>query len=187
MNLRVSLALLGCLAALGLFGGALGRAADDPLSYDDPGMHFRPPDGWERVPIASNGTAPGLDQPLAIYIFHRGKIDQRLVTIAAESYDGTLEVFERQHESELRNTVDGTFIDKHTAVTLENGMPAMWVQSSTSGDVGKYTRRYEYLIFDSKRAIVVGYTGRQGDFDEKEAKAALASLYVVAFPKPRST
>ncbi len=41
-------------------------------------------------------------------------------------------------------------------------------------------------MIDTKRGITVAYVGRQGDFDEKDAKAALASLYVVVYPRSRN-
>jgi hypothetical protein len=186
MNVRAVIAFLGCLAVATAFGGSAARADTNPLSYDDPGMHFLPGAGWERVPIEPSGPAPGLDHPLAVYVFHRGKIDQRTVVVAAEEYEGNLDGYERSHESNLRSQNDGVFIDKHEAIKLDNGMPAYWLKSSQGSEVGKYLRRYEVIVFDGRRAIVVSYMGRQGDFEEKEARDALSSLYVVAFPHGRS-
>jgi hypothetical protein len=65
-------------------------------------------------------------------------------------------------------------------------MPAYWLKSSQGSEVGKYLRRYEMIVFDGRRAIVVSYMGRQGDFEEKEARDTMASLYIVAFPHGRS-
>jgi hypothetical protein len=52
---------------------------------------------------------------------------------------------------------------------------------------GQFARSYEYVIIDKQRGIVASYGGRAGFYDAKDpkdAKAALASLYVVVYPKP---
>ncbi len=162
--------------------------AADSLSYDDPGMHFKPPDGWTRVELNQEPAGANNDEkrpPAAIYVWHRGQIDQRTIVVNIQPFEGTLDGFESQHESDLRSASDGTFIDKKTKTTLANGMPAFFLKVSSGSELGTFTRRYEYLVYDGTRSIDVAYGGRQGDFDEKDAVAALASLYVVMYPAKR--
>jgi hypothetical protein len=187
MKLRPIAALLGLLFAC-LWLAPAARAADDPLSFDDPGMHFKAPDGWERFPLQESGENPGGQAgsaPIAVWGFHVGKGDQRVISIVIRSSDEGLETIERQHEADLRDQGDGVFIDKHELTKLENGMPAYWVRSSSGTDAGKFYRRYEWVVFDGKRSIFVTLLGKQGDFDDAYAKAALKSLYVVAYPGAR--
>lgn len=183
------LALLGMLT----FPRFLPRAqAAGSLSYDDPGMHFKAPNGWERIDVpsgdAAGGDAAGAGDksPAAVFMFDRGRLDQRTIIIDVKSGADSLDAFERSHESDLRQQAgDDTHVDKRKAVTLANGMPAYLLQV-TSGDGLQSLRRYEYLVYDGTRNIDVAYFGHQGEFDEKDALAALSSLYVVAYPHDRS-
>ncbi len=162
-------------------------ATQDPLAYDDPGMHFRPPDGWRRVPLAAQGANnDGKRPPAAVYVLHPGKAEQRTIVIDIQPFDGTLDGYERSRESELHSEADGTFVDRKSKTTLGNGMPASFLQvSQPGGAAGHQLRRYDYLIYDLQRSIDVAYVGRYGDFDENEVKAALGSLSVVVYPRRR--
>ncbi len=156
----------------------------DPLSYDDPAMHFRPPDGWTRLDIQMQENSSGM-KPVAAYLLRKSKTDQRVITISVQPFDGSLEGFERSHESDLRNSQEGTFIDRHEQTKLSNGMPVYFIRVNTgTGSLGA-TRSYQYIAIDTARGIVVSYGGRLGDFDEKDAKEALSSLYIVVYPRRR--
>lgn len=160
----------------------------DPLAYDDPGMHFRAPDGWKRIALASDGSAAndGKRPPAAIYVFNAGRSEQRTIVIDIQPFEGTLDGFERARETELHSGTDGTFVDRKTKIALANGMPAYLVQvSQPGGQVGHQLRRYDYLIYDLQRSIDVAYIGRYGDFDERDVAAAFASLSVVVYPRRR--
>ncbi len=159
----------------------------DPLAYDDPGMHFRPPDGWTRVTLAAPAAGDGGKQPpAAVYVWHPGKAEQRTILIEIASYEGTLDGYERSRESELHTESAGTFVDRKTKTALVNGMPAYVVQvSQPAGAAGHQLRRYDYLVYDLQRSIDVAYIGRYGDFDENDVKTALASLSVVVYPRRR--
>jgi hypothetical protein len=186
MNLRRFI-VTGMALCLVMYGPGMALAADDPLSYDDPGMHFRPPDGWERLQLSDSGPDQnGPRPPVAVYFLKKSKSDQRLITITVQPFTGSLDGFVNSRTSDLRKQSDSTFVEKQQKTTLSNGMPAYWLKVNQGASLGQYVRRYEYLVIDLTRGIVVSYTGRAGDFDEKEAKDALASLYVVVYPRSRS-
>jgi hypothetical protein len=162
-------------------------AADS--DYDDPGMHFAPPAGWEKISLA---PAPGQDPPsqdddnrppAAVYVYHRGQPDQRTIVINIQSFDGDLATFESAHESEMRKGTDGAFLDKPIKTSLANGMPVMLLKMTSGNDPGHFSQRYEYLMIDGTRSIAVSYFGRQGDFEKQDALDAFSSLYVVAYPR----
>ena len=188
MKTRGALALLA-LAVAFFVSAPAARAADDPNSFDDPGVHFKPPEGWERLPIAQPqdpGAAGNEGRPLAVWAFHKGQGDQRVISLSIKSYDGDLDGLERSHESEMRNGTDGLFVDKRESTKLANGMPAYWLRTSEGSDIGKYYRRYEWIVWDGQRSVILTLVGRQGDFDDKFAKDAMSSLYVVAYPRRRA-
>ena len=56
MNIR-TLALVATIAGASLAVAA--NAATNPLSYDDPGMHFQAPDGWQTPSRAARIDEPG--------------------------------------------------------------------------------------------------------------------------------
>ena len=183
MKLRRLPVIFSAIALALAYGGPV-RADDDPLGYSDPGMHFEAPVGWQRV-LVDQQPGTGDETLVAMWVYNPGKPEQRAIIIATEPFDGPLDDFEHSHESELRKGTDGTFIDKRDQTTLSNGMPAYWMRASQGSEAGHYIRRYEYNVIDTQRGITVSYIGRQGDFDEKDAKAALASLYVVVYPHRR--
>ncbi len=160
----------------------------DPLTYDDPGMHFRAPDGWKRVDLTGAPNDPsGKAGPAAVFLFAPDRNnDARTILITIEPFAGTLEGLVHSRESVLRSANEGTFVDHETKIALANGMPAYLVQTSQpGGPVGHQLRRYDYIVYDLQRSIDVAYVGRYGDFEEKDVRAALASLSVVVYPRRR--
>ncbi len=158
----------------------------DALSYDDAGMHFRAPDGWTRVDLGVPPETSDASRPIALFVFHPGKYDQREIRVTIEPWDGTLEGFETQKESAVRGGSDGTFIDHRDKTALQNGMPAYLLRSSQpGGSAGFQLRRYDMLVYDLTRGIDVAFVGHAGDFDEAEVRHALATLSVVVYPRTR--
>ncbi len=157
--------------------------AGDPLSYDDPGMHFKAPDGWTRVDVPPgdpNGSDP---HPVAAFTFHGGRSDEREIVISVQQFDGGLDEFEHSHESDMRSASDTAFIEEHSKTTLQNGMPAYFFRVRT-GDPSssRDVERSEYLVIDTQRAIDAAIVAGVGQVDAKDAKAILSSLYVVVYP-----
>ncbi len=181
--------ILAFLAAFVIGAIALRASADpDPLSYDDPGMHFKAPDGWKRVPIPADSSSPGLEEKkmLAAYTLTIDRNEGRFISIVASPFDGAVDAAESQQESDLRNGSDSTLVDHKTKITLANGMPAWFIHVSQSNDDPfKSTETYEYIVSDGSRMIVTAYAGRAASLSEDDAKKALSSLYVVLYPKHR--
>ncbi len=167
-------------------GSAQPALAADPLSYDDPGMHFKAPDGWTRVETPPFDADSSDKQTVAVFTYHAGKRDERSIVITIEPYSDSLDAFEHGHESDARSGSDSAFIEEHEKVALANGMPAYYFKVRT-GDVGggRDVERCEYLVIDTQRAIDVAFVGAVGEFSDKDVKEALSSLYVVVYPGRR--
>jgi len=162
------------------------KATPDSLAYDDAGMHFRAPVGWTRVDLGALSAAGSKAPPVALFVFNRGKSDERSILIDIQPFEGTLDGLESSKETELRNASEGTFVDRKTKTTLANGMPAYFMKvSQPGGPVGHQLRRYDIVVYDLSRSIDVAYVGRYGDFEETDVRAALASLSVVVYPRNR--
>jgi hypothetical protein len=171
------------LCTLALAIAQVSTAAADPLSYDDPGMHYQAPAGWERLDL---GDATGKeDSPAAVFTIDKGKVNARSVIIQIKPFDGSLNEFVSNRRGELRQGSDNVtiFINKQQPVTLANGMPAFLIEASSNSDSAPSRKSYEYLIIDGQRSIDVTYSGLVGDINDDGGKATLSSLYVVAYPK----
>jgi len=179
--------LAAAVLALGAVPTSAVFADAPPGDYDDPAMHFSPPAGFERVSLKAQAEDDGSDaaRPVAAYVYHAGKPDQRSIVISIANFAGSLADFDRSHESELRQAVSSTFVSKKQNVTLPNGMPAVFLKINQGDTLGSFVRRDEYLIVDGKRSIDVAYVGQQGDFDEAQAMDALKTLSVVLYPRNR--
>jgi hypothetical protein len=179
------------LLALVTFGAApLGAPAADPPSYDDPGMHFAPPPDFEKVDVQP-GDPTGSDDsdspvPIALFVYHKGKGDQRVISITVSRFDGPVDEYDTSHVSELRKGGDEAFVVKNEKTALANGMPAYYLKITSGASAGQFVERIEYIVCDGTRSIDVAYSGQQGTFDDDTAKAALKSLYVVVYPKRRT-
>ena len=108
-----------------------------------------------------------------------------MITLKIEKYDGSLEGLENSHESEVRQLSDSVFVDKRVKITLSNGMPAYQLRYTVGQDAGGTVRTMEYVVYDGKRSIIAGYSGRGGMFDDKDALDALSTLTVVLYPQGR--
>jgi hypothetical protein len=177
-----ALALAGCCVAAS--GGA--AVAGDPLSYDDPGMHFKAPDGWTRLEVPPDDPNSSDKRTVAAFAYHAGRSDQRTIVITIEPYDGSLDSYERSHESDMRSGSDSAFIEEHTKTALANGMPAYFFRARTGDPSSNHdVERQEYLVIDTQRGIDVALISAVGEVGTQDAKDALASLYVVVYPERR--
>jgi hypothetical protein len=187
--MKTTLTLIALLISL----ATTAFAADGDIDYNDPGMHYSPPPDWEKILLApaagivddKSRDSQDSDElkPVAVYSFHRGKPEQRTIVISVKTFDGPLDAFDRATESDTHTKTDGSFIDKPIKMTLANGMPVYLLKIDSGSDPGHFSERFEYLIIDGTRGIIVAYAGRQGDFTKKDALDAFASLYVVRYPR----
>ena len=163
-------------------------ARADDRSFDDPGIHFSPPLGWQKLAAPPpNGSGEAGDQPpVAVFAYDVGKPEQRAILITIEDFDGTLDAFETSHESKIHQSGDGVFIKPKKAIALANGMPGYLISVTSGAEAGKFVIRYDESFIDGQRGIVVSYVGRQGDFDETAVTSALSSLYIVRYPGSRN-
>jgi hypothetical protein len=177
------LTIVALIAAVFLARPAL---ADD-LSYDDPGMHYRAPDGWQRVPI---GDAAGADgAPTAVFVLRASKNQPRAVTITIDDYDGTLAEYASSHERDVRQHAGdngAVLVERNDLTKLPNGMPVVYLVWTLSTDTGAPLKNYEYLFIDGQRSVSVKYSGYASDIGDADAAATLKSLYAVAYPKKRA-
>jgi hypothetical protein len=169
------------LLSLALAATAAPALAADPLSYDDPGMHFSAPAGWSRVPLPPHQDGDD-DSPAALFVYRPGQYDARTIVVKIVDSTESLGTFESEQEQALRSAGDATYVKKRQPIQLTNGMPAYLLESTTSGDTGASVSRFEYVVIDGERGITVTYGGSTSDIDEKTALAALGTLYVVAYP-----
>jgi hypothetical protein len=188
---RTSIAL-GCLAFAAAttfaFASPTGALAEPP-SYNDDGMHFDAPADFEKLPLAAPADPTGSDDddsplPVAVFAYHKGKIDQRVIQITVARFEGRVEAFDVSKISEERKN-SNSFVAKNEKTTLQNGMPAYFVKLNAGATAGQYVQSYQYFVCDGTRSIVVAYSGQQGSFDDATAKAALSTLYVVVYPNHR--
>jgi hypothetical protein len=170
------------LLTLALAATAAPALAADPLSYDDPGMHFNAPAGWSRVPLPPHDNGDD-DQPAAVFVYRAGQYDARSIVVKISDSTEDLSTFESEQEQALRSAGDATYVKKRKPIQLTNGMPAFLLESTTSGDTGASVSRFEYVVIDGQRGITVTYLASTSDIDEKTALAALDTLYVVAYPR----
>jgi len=183
---RFLLAALMFTLSLGTAVFAAEAPPFDPhnLAYEDPAMHFSAPKDYQRLQVPSGHDSAKLST-VAAFAKYPGKPEQRIITIAMEPYDGTIDGFESNSENELRGEIDGLFVDRKTRTALSNGMPVWWQKLSYGEGLGSTYRRYSYVAFDGQRGISVSITGRLGELSEEEAKSALGDLSIVVYPGGR--
>ncbi len=185
-RLTVSIALLlagACVTASALAQVTPPSPTPDPHVYTDPAMHFvAPPDA---VLVTRNQTsldALGNDlQTVAVWVLHAGKEDSRTIQLAMESYTGSPDQWEGQFESQTHGSQEGTLIRGKTAMTLQNGMPAYFVEVAYGS--GFDARKVFAIVWaDGQRGVVLSETSRIGDATPEEAKRVLKDVSATAYP-----
>jgi len=150
--------------------------------YNDPAMHFVAPKDYYAAPIAPHDPQ-AFDTPatVALFVKNPGKEDIRVISIAMENYDGTLDGFEVNSENTAREQIDGVFVTHKERTTLSNGMPAYWVEMSF-GNGFQSQKRYQYEWVDGIRGVTVSISGRLGEVDRQTAREALKDLSATLYP-----
>lgn len=173
-------------AALVSLAAAAPSPAPAVVTFHDPAMAFIPPAGYVAQTPFPHYDPADLPNPtvVAAYVKNPGKPNVHSITIAMESFDGSLDQFKTYSSNELREQQGSAFVRDRGITTLSNGMPADF-REVTIGDGFQELKMYEYVWIDGVRGIVLSITARYGEISEEEAKAALAGASAVAFPRNR--
>jgi hypothetical protein len=156
----------------------------DPHSYVDPGMNFTAPADavlvGRRYPTLAE-LSNDL-QPVAVWVLHPGKEDQRTIQILMESFQAAPDQWEGQFESQMHNTGgQGLLIRNKTPMGLLNGMPATFVEV-TAGSGFDSKKEFAVVWADGQRGVVLAESGRLGDASSDEAKTVLHNVTAVRYP-----
>jgi hypothetical protein len=192
MKRRIAIAALTALIAL-LPAAMRAQSTPTPAPtpsdvhvYEDAAMHFKAPDnmvllGRRVIPLKALGTQL---QNVGVWRTQPGKGRDWVITLAVESYEGTLDGWDTSFENELREQIDGVFVRGKTHSALQNGMPALFMDISF-GEGFTSRKEFAYLWSDGQRGIALTIAGRLGDIDAEDAKKALADASAVLYPIER--
>jgi hypothetical protein len=155
----------------------------DPQVYDDPGMHFRAPDGFNLVgrrPIALDELT---GDPQFVAGWRMAK-PTRAITIQQESYDGDVSGFESVFEQQLRNQYEDALVQHQESMSLRNGMPAEYMEL-TAGSGFDERKGYIVIWADGTRGVALMLMTQAGDLDSDTAKRLLSDASAVRYPVGR--
>ena len=179
--MTVRIAAIAALALLLLPGAAIGASN----TYSDPAMSFTAPSNYVQAAIPAHDPTDFSDPAVvAAFAANAGKVEQRVITITMENFDGDVDGFETLSENELRTQTDGVFVKKKERTTLSNGMPAYWQEISVGTGFDEI-KRFQYVWADGVRGVTLAISARLGEIDEATAKRDLATAYAVLYPKNR--
>ena len=156
----------------------------DPHVYDDPAMHFVAPPYYQLmmrrppVALAELGNDPVV---IAAWLLREKGKPNRELTLSMESYTDAIDTFEASFESQLRQKVNGLLVrDKHP-ITLKNGMPAYFVDT-TFGSGFTTEKQFDVVWADGQRGVILALAGRLGEITAADAKAALIDVSATLYP-----
>ena len=175
----VALVLTSLVLPVALFAQA------DPHVYTDPAMSFTAPADFSPLAVPSS-PPDGLDGPTVVAAFgrHPRQPDANVITVRLENYDGDLQSYEEQVESQARSQGSDSVFVRKQLTTLPNGMPAYYMAITIGQDSGEM-RVFQYVWVDHVRGVVLADTGRYGTIDDNSAKKALSEVSAVAYPRNR--
>ncbi len=178
----MTLAVLALIAPAGTL--AADAPAPDARTYTDPAMTFVAPAPFQKLAVPAHDPAKFDDKAvMAAFVKNGGTQNAVSIVIVMDAFQGDATAFALQSDNELRGNTDGAFI-KRTNITLSNGMPAIW-EAVTSGTGFDQMQTYRCLWADGVRGVTVIESALSLTIDERQAKADLASLSAVAYPKYR--
>jgi hypothetical protein len=155
----------------------------DPHVYSDPAMTYAAPAdailvGRQPIPLDQLGQDL---QTVAAWVLHPGDENVRTIKIEMEAYSGAPDQWEGQFESQTHGNQEGTLIKNKTPMTLQNGMPAYFVEVAYGSG---FDARKEYAIVwaDGQRGIVLSETAAVGAVSAQEARQVLKQATAVAYP-----
>jgi hypothetical protein len=156
----------------------------DPQVYDDPGMHFRAPDGFVLVGRRPIGVESLSGDPHVVAAWRNSRMPPRVITIQQESYEGDVDGFESLFEQQLRNQYQDALIQHQEPMSLRNGMPAMFMEL-TAGSGFDERKGYIIIWADGTRGVAITLLAQIGDLDIGTAKRLLSDASAVRYPAGR--
>lgn len=188
---RFGLAAVFCAFVLGSMpAGAQETPTPAPANpnttaYNDPAMSFTAAPGFRYLggrpydPLSSEPTV------VAAFVSNPGEQDAHLVQIQIEFCEGCrLSGYETLATDELRGHLNNALVSKKQQTTLSNGMPALWEEISI-GEGFQEMKRWQYEWVDGQRGVILSDSGRYGGITEEQAKAELANVSAVDYPRNR--
>jgi len=155
----------------------------DPHIYTDSAMSFTAPSdavlvGRQAIPLEQLGQDL---QTVAAWVLHPGDENTRTIQIQMEAYSGAPDQWESQFESQTHGNQEGTLIKNKTPMSLQNGMPAYFVEVAYGSG---FDARKEYAIVwaDGQRGVVLSETAVVGAATAEEARQVLKQATAVAYP-----
>lgn len=156
----------------------------DPHVYDDPAMHFVAPPHYL---LLTRRSAPQLDELrndpaiIAMWLLQEKGKPRRELTLSMESYTEAVGTFESSFESQIRQKVDGLLVRDKQPITLKNGMPAYFIDT-TFGSGFTTEKQFDVVWADGQRGVILALAGRLGEIDAQDAKAALLDVSATLYP-----
>lgn len=183
-RLALALALLTALAIPARSFGQEPTPTPDPMTYDDPAMHYAAPANAHPAMVQQHIDLSDLSQDpttVASWVVGTNLNNAKIISIVMESYTGNLDGFDSTYENSLRNDDPATLIKNREHTQLQNGMPALFLDVTLGS--GFDTRKiFSYIWIDSQRAVVLSVMGKLGTIDETAAKQLLAGATAVRYP-----
>lgn len=180
-----ALFLTAALALPVTAGAQEASAGSDPHEYDDAAMHYAAPANSVLMGTIQRPTLQTLTQDPTIVarwaITGHSAQDTKVISLVMEAYSGTLDGFESNYANELRGDDSSTLVKSKDSVTLQNGMPAYFLDI-TQGSGFDTHKIYAYMWIDSQRAVVLSVTALLGAIQEDQAKEMLAGATAVRYP-----
>lgn len=155
----------------------------DPHVYTDPAMSYTAPAdailvGRQMIPVEQLGQDL---QTVSAWVIHPGDENARTIQVQMEAYTGAPDQWEGQFESQTHGSQEGTLFKNKTPMTLENGMPAYFVEVAYGSG---FDARKEYAIVwsDGQRGVVLSETAVVGVATAEEAREVLKQATATRYP-----
>ena len=156
----------------------------NPHVYSDEAMTFTAPTEWlwmgeKKIPVTELSDSP---QVVAGWIIPEGSRTKRLL-IQQQSFEGPLDNFLSNYKETLRGAYDNIQIRGEEHMALKNGMPAVYMESTT-GEGFSATKIYSVIWIDGVRGIALLVIAPVGEMTKSSALKALSNASAVRYPSP---
>ena len=157
----------------------------NPHEYNDPGMHFVAPQGWNLVgyrvlPLAELGD----DAQVVAGWAGPDRTRPQAITISEQAFEGDAQMFESRFENDVRQQFDNILVKNKERTSLQNGMPAYFLDMAY-GEGFSSRKEFALVWADGSRGVAIAVTGRVGELDAATAKKLLSNVSAVRYPSGR--